>query len=237
MGGGGAETTPAAGTHSTAGAALGGEAGGAGAPGETIAGCELLYEAGHGDLFVDFSAKIGLSLAVRSAFPPADKETLVALGRVCVVVPHASLELAASFGGRPEGAQFDFIGVPPGASFWLLPAVAERGMPLFGASTERLPPSQYEGDELELSLSPLEVPEGANVACWTTDALGKSAPLFSSEQGRLKQRFSTGVHMHFNWSFSHEGTYRLAFEAKGKRVPSGAEESSGAATLRFEVRP
>jgi surface-anchored protein len=149
---------------------------------------------------------------------PGKPEALYAPSRVCIVVPVVSRELATSYGGVPESENFAFIGLPPGENFWLLPAVATRGMPWFGASTESVPRGHYAADEVALRITQVDAPPGAFVATWFSDAFGSPAPMFATADSMLGTELPVGAHLHFNWSFTHSGVYRFVFEAIGQRA-------------------
>jgi surface-anchored protein len=214
-----------------------GEGGEGGEGGDPPRGeCEFVYDEGHGDIFIGFSTEQGLQLTIRAALEPGKAETLYAPSRVCVVVPVASRELASSYGGVPANEDFAFIGLPPGESFWLLPAVATRGIPWFGASTEGVPRGHYADDVVALRINALELPAGASVATWFSDAFGSPAPIFSTADSVLSTEFAVGAHLHFSWSFTHAGVYRLAFEVAGQGAAGGIADRQSE-VLSFLVEP
>jgi surface-anchored protein len=183
-------------------------------------------------LFVTFDGALRLTL--RSAFAPNQGETLADPENVCIIVADASRALVESYGGAPEGQAFAFLGVPSGAPFWLLPEGPQVGIPWFGASTEGVPPTRYANEELYVALAEVQAPQGGNVAVWTANFVGEPRPLFSTVEGLLVTRFAVGAHMHFNWSFSAAGEYRLGFRAEGTRS-DGELEQSPMARFRFLV--
>ena len=223
------------GAAEVAGAGEGGVASSAGSgSGEEPRECEYRYTEGHGDLFVSFDGALRLKL--RSAFDPNQGEILAEPESVCILVAEASRALAESYGGAPESEAFAFLGIPPGDAFWLLPEAPQVGIPWFGASTEGVPPTRYANEELHVTLAEVQAPEGGNVAVWTANFLGKPRPLFSTAEGELATRFVVGAHIHFNWSFSVAGEYRLAFRAEGTRT-DGELDQSPLAHFRFLVGP
>jgi len=219
-----------------AGASEGGTSSGAfpagGAGGDEGEGCELTYDEGHGDLFVVFDD--GLDLSIRSTFGTDPSEILADTSRVCVIVPPASLALAQSMGGAPESSDYAFLGVSAGEPFWLLPATPRAGMPWFGASTEDVPAGRYAHDEVRVAITAVEMPEGGQVAAWSSSTFGVPSTIFSTATSSLAHSFPRGAHVHFNWAFSVAGTYTITFTVEGDR--DGSPEVSPPSPLRFEVR-
>lgn len=233
------------GTMAGAGSDAAGFAGAAGAP---ESGCELVYEAGHADLFIHDEG--GLRVSIRAAFAGA-QETIEPAPRVCVVVPRASYALAQSLGGVPDQPEFAFLGLPPSSAFWLLPATPRAGIPWLGASTESLLAGHYADEEVVLSLTLVERPAEAEVAVWSTSSLGSPLVLFASSSMTWQHAFPVGAHLHFNWSFTRPGDYAVDLQASAALLGNGGEtgvggaggvqeaarETSPAARLRFLVKP
>lgn len=183
--------------------------------GASAAACPLTYSEGHGDLYF-VEALERLDLRLRSAFGGASAESLQEPERVCIVVAASSLELTRARGGAPSSADYRFLGVPAGEPFWLLPQSPQNGIPWFGFSTEALATGHYVGDSVQLELALLSAPAGAHLAVWSTGALGAPELVFSTFEGVVVREFSVGAHLHFNWSFSHAGDYRLQFRARAE---------------------
>jgi surface-anchored protein len=223
------------GSENTAEAGAAGAADGGAGSADAVEACPLLYSEGHGDLFVAFDE--GLRLMLRSAFDPQRPETLEPAARVCIIVPAASRTLAESFGGAPAREDYAFLGVSPGAPFWILPAVARADMPWFGLSTEQVPRGHYTGDELQIVLSDVSGPDDGAVAVWSTTGLGVPQAMYSSAQDLRSCSFAVAAHLHFNWSFSMPGEYRLRFRPEGERTRDGQLEQGPDAEFRFVVEP
>lgn len=227
-----------------AGGDVAGLAGLAGAAGAHDSDCELVYDTGHGDLFIH--DQDGLRVSVRAAFGDG-QETLQQPERVCVLVPHASYALAQSLGGVPDRPDFAFLGLPAGSAFWLLPVTPRAGMPWLGASTESLPPARYAEDEVVLSLAVVERPAEGDVALWSTSPIGAPNVLFATSTATWQHAFAVGVHAHFNWGFTRAGDYTIEFRASAARLADGEagassagpaeRETSPVARIRFLVKP
>jgi surface-anchored protein len=196
-------------------------------------GCDFTYSEGHGDLYVRFDGALGL--AIRSSFGSEPSEILADPSRVCVVVPGASYALAEAMGGAPDSPDYAFLGVDAGQPFWLLPATPRTGMPWFGASTEEVPLGRYMDDEVRLVIVATELPEGGQLAAWSTSTFGVPTTIFSTSSKALNHPFARGAHLHFNWAFSVAGTYTVTFRVEG-RDEDGLQQSL-ASPLRFLVRP
>ncbi len=206
------------------------DVGGANAGGEA---CELTYSEGHGDLFVGFDD--GLQLSIRSTFGASPPERLAETSRVCILVPSASRDLAEAMGGAPDSDQYAFLGVSGGAPFWLLPATPREGMPWLGASTETVPSAYYDDNQVQVRIAALELPEGGQLAAWSTSTFGVPSVMFSTKADVLTHSLPVGAHLHFSWGFSVAGTYTVTFSVEGAR--DGAWEHGPAAPLRFVVKP
>lgn len=196
------------------------------------ADCDRVYREGHGDLFISFAAM--LDIAVRSSFG-GSAEVPVAPESVCVIVPFESYELAESQGGVPDSDKYAFLGAAAGEPFWLLPQSPRAGMPWFGLSTEGVGATLFESGDLELTIVDVHMPDGANLAAWSSDTFGEPGPIFTTASGKLAHRFSVGAHVHFNWGFTSAGTYTVYFQVSGER--GGVLEESTAHSLRFLVEP
>jgi surface-anchored protein len=195
-------------------------------------GCDITYTEGHGDLYVTFDGALGL--AIRSTFGTEPAEILADPSRVCVVVPGESYALAEAMGGAPDSPDYSFLGVEAGQPFWILPATPRGGMPWFGASTEAVPLGRYTDDEVRLAIAAIELPDGGQLAAWSTSTFGAPTTIFSTSERTLSHAFPRGAHVHFNWAFSVAGSYAVTFEVEG-RDDDGLEQSASSA-LRFMVR-
>lgn len=195
--------------------------------------CIYEYRDGHGDLYIGQDDD-GLTVGLRSAFGAA-AESVRSLEEACLVVPREARELSEEYGGVPDDDAYSFLGAPPGASFWLLPQAARPHNPWFGFSTEGVSKGGL-SKRIELAFRVLEGPTGAAFAVWSTDTLGRPAPILSTADGLLVTSFDAGVHAHFNWSFSEAGNYALEAEAN-MESGDGALLASSVGILHVEVEP
>lgn len=197
--------------------------------------CARVYADGHGDIFITQEAS-GFSLAVRSALDAFDdREYLYPPEDVCIMVGRPAFELSLSLGGRPEGEQWDSLGIGPGEGFWLLPEVAEAGMPWFGMSAEAVSSGLFVDEVLTLELAVERMPEGAAVSSFYTDDLGELRYLYSTLDDVWDAPVHVSAHAHMNWVFSKPGDYYLRFAARGRTI-GGVEVTGPARVYRFIIQ-
>jgi surface-anchored protein len=141
---------------------------------------------------------------------------------------------------RPAGAAFDFIGVPAGTEFALLPSLPNPELPYLGWSTEEIADGVLSGG-IRLKLigvagggdSSLPAPGVFSVFTLTDD--GVEVHMTSSD-GLSAADFldlPVDVHEHFNIAFSAPGLYAIELEASANLV-TGAPVT-GSATYYFNV--
>lgn len=235
-----------AGTSSIAGDALG-DAGALddAAADASEAGCAVEYRAGHGDLFVRYemaSQSLRLSLRSHLQYPdPSGPLPEHDPTSICIVVPYSSYESIAAKGGRPSVGDpdaFEPIGVPAGASFWILEANnLGPAQPFLGLSTEGVPRAVLDGP-VRFTFEPIVRPPGAEFSLYTVQFLPRfHVSTFRparTASGMPQVELAPGGHAHYHWSFSHSGSYDLWLVASG-RTPAGAVLSSARTRFRFLV--
>ena len=150
------------------------------------------------------------------------------------------------YGVRPAGTSFDFLGAS--SSFlWTLPQDAvvagQKGILFPGVGTEEIDPEVWGSGLITMTLKSFGSNPG-NLFLWNEDEFG--APTLFMDSTRLTQFNSisqgAGVHEHYNWGFTAEGTYTMVFEATGtvgSGVVGGTPQSlsSGDVTYTFNVVP
>jgi len=152
----------------------------------------------------------------------------------------------AGYGARPAGTSFDFLGAS--SSFlWTLPQDAvvagQRGILFPGVGTEEIDPDVWGSGLITITLKSFGSNPG-NLFLWNENEFGE--PTLFMDSTRLTQFNSisqgAGVHEHYIWGFTEEGTYTMVFEATGTAglsVDGGTSQSlsSGEVTYKFQVVP
>lgn len=237
----------------------GSPSGGAGMSGDAGAGgddgggdptaCQVVYEAGHGDIFARYDAAGELRLRLRShltypgpgggaAEPEHDPEG------ICIVVPYSSYLERQAAGGRPllelDGTdRFEPLGVPAGEAYWYLSANnlgAEQ--PFFGVATEGVPAQGIFDGPLRFDFESFDMPEGASFSVyqvpWIPFFYVSTSRPDATVHGAQRIEMPPGGHDHYAWTFSHPGRYAIRTVVSGDRV-SGGTVASAPATYIFIV--
>jgi surface-anchored protein len=215
----------------------GGAAGSAGSPADSscAADCEHCFREGHGDVFVDYGRDTGLRVMLRTELEPGQGERLHAPDSVCIVVGYQRYQVVADAGGRPESSAWEPLGVPEGAAFWQLPAVATAGTPWLGTAVAALPALQIPGQSVVLELS-LPAAEAGAFSAYVATAFGAPMFLFSTVNGLTELVLQSGSHAHMNWTFAAPGGVELSFVARAEAL-DGTPITSDEATFRFVIEP
>jgi surface-anchored protein len=114
-----------------------------------------------------------------------------------------------------------------------LPETPTAGTPYVGVGLEELDPVDWDGN-VTITLTGAAMPAGASFAMWTGGGASGAFAL-SSGNPLLELSLAPGSHTHFNWGFSHEGSYALEFTISGIHLSDGPQTASG--TYNFEVIP
>ncbi len=138
---------------------------------------------------------------------------------------------------RPAGANFDFLGVAVGGSFYRLSAIPNPPVLYLGFGGEELVPGEFVNDEVTFRVLAVsgpghvsiwdDSPGGPNVLVATTDGLTES-------DARI---VLSGSHSHSNWGFTERGLYAITVQFSGTFVGSGEFSQSEPATYYFAVDP
>ena len=140
----------------------------------------------------------------------------------------------AALGARPDGAEFDFIGVAAGQPFYRLPQSQNPELLLLGLGTEEMEPGTFEGGIVRARLLAVNGPGHFSVWRSTDDG---PAVAFSTADGVTEADFVDlleAAHADFNWGFTAAGRYEVTIEASGTLIGE-TEPTSGAATYYFVV--
>lgn len=195
--------------------------------------CAHCYLEGHGDVLVDYAPEAGLRLTLRAALDPRQEEQLYEPETVCIVVSYERHQVVARAGGRPRGAAWEPVGVPEGAAFWQLPALATPRAPWLGVAVVPLPVGTFAEDRVVLELGEVTPPDAA-FAAYVTSALGAPEFLLSSSAGLREVVAKGGSHAHMNWTFTAPGAVEVTFRVKATGA-GGITLISEPARFRFLV--
>ncbi len=139
---------------------------------------------------------------------------------------------------RPAGSQWDFLGVAEGEPIYILPSSGiPDTLPYLGVSTEDTTlaflESNYDVEEYAFTLIDMIGPAGSVVAIYLSaiNIIANATNEFSTGEVVLEP----GEHEHFNWSFSHLGTYDLTFRLEAISNGQVLDQFTGETTLRFQI--
>jgi len=200
---------------------------------------ETTISTGHADIFGLGYVEGELELLIHKELAGTEVE-LDPASTIITVNP-------GGYGARPTGTSFDFLGLS-NSNLWVLPPdanVASSNNLLFaGVGTEEVDPAVWGTGLLTITLKSIDSNSPGNFFLWNEDEFG--APTLFMDSTRLTQFNSisqgAGVHEHYNWGFTAEGTYTMVFEATGTAglsVDDGTPQSlsSGEVTYKFQVVP
>jgi len=207
--------------------------------------CTTRYEAGHGDMFAvydDTEDRLFLQIRSHLEFPgPGGPDPLHDPEGICIVVPQSSFDSIQAAGGRPtfgDPDAFSPIGVPAGASFWILESRnLGAAQPYWGVATEGVSTTSFTS-AVDFEFISIDRPEGGDLSVYSLPFL----PVFHvssrnperTEHGRNVIRMLPGGHDHFNWTFSSPGVYAVRVRPFITR-PGGGRLIGEAATFNFVV--
>lgn len=133
---------------------------------------------------------------------------------------------------RPAGPQWDFLGVAAGEPIYILPSGGmPNTVPYLGFSTEDPSLTAINADAYRFKLIDMTGPEDGVFSLFVGSG---DVPLNTSggfPAGSLL--VETGDHLHYNWGFSHLGTYDLYFEFEA--ISGGAVIATGQDMFRFQI--
>ena len=199
---------------------------------------ETTISTGHADIFGLGYVDGQLELLIHAGLAGSEVE-LVPANTIIRVNP-------GGYGARPAGTSFDFLGAS-NSFLWTLPqdavAAGQRGILFPGVGTEEIDPEVWGSGLITMTLKSFGSNPG-NLFLWSENEFG--TPTLLMDSTRLTEFNSisqgAGVHEHYNWGFTAEGTYTMVFEATGTvglGVAGGTSRSlsSGDVTYTFNVVP
>jgi surface-anchored protein len=204
----------------------------------------VLFTDGHGDLGIGYVANelephvhIEGGTVGGTFYPDQEFEA----DEVEIRVPASSFFYSwGPMGGRPNGTQWDPIGVAAGMPFYFLPATDtgpggsdDLQSPFLGLGSEELDPGDWVGD-LEIALYSVTGP--GNVSIWNNGFFGPTFVASTTDglDGADAFAHTPGGHSHYNWGFSQPGTYQVALQISGTHGLDGAKSAIGVYTFQVQ---
>ena len=134
---------------------------------------------------------------------------------------------------RPPGSQWDFLGVEEGGAIYILPAGGvPNTLPYLGLSTEDPSLAAVGAEEYRFILAGMTGPAGGVFSLHVGSSFVPMNTLNGFPAGSIL--IESGDHLHYNWSFSHLGTYDLYFEFEA--LDGGGELiATGQDMFRFQI--
>lgn len=137
---------------------------------------------------------------------------------------------------RPDSSDWDFLGVEAGEPIYILPSGGVPDtVPYLGFTTEDPSLSELEANQYSFTLVDMTAPEDGVFSLFVGSA---NVPLNTSTgfpAGTLN--INVGDHLHYNWGFSHLGTYDLYFEVEAQFVTNSVTNviMTGSDMFRFQI--
>ena len=141
----------------------------------------------------------------------------------------------AGITNRPAGAEFDFIGVNAGESYFRLPQSQNPDLLFLGIAAEEIEDGTLLGGSATLRLKNVNGP--GHFSLWNSTDSGPAVRMATSD-GITEADFVTvleGGHAHFNFAFTEMGIYRVTFQATGTLAENGDVIISEDVTYFFKV--
>ncbi len=114
---------------------------------------------------------------------------------------------------RPAASAWDFLGVGPGEPIYILPSGGvPNTVPYLGFSTEDPSLSALGANQYRFTLIDMTGPEDGVFSLFVGSANVPMNTLTGFPAGSLL--IQAGDHLHYNWAFSHLGTYDLYMEVE-----------------------
>lgn len=133
---------------------------------------------------------------------------------------------------RPAGSQWDFLGVAAGEPIYILPSGGTPNtLPYLGFNTEHPSLGSLGADDFRFTLVDMTGPEDGVFSLFVGSGNVPMNTLTGFPAGSLL--IETGDHLHYNWGFSHIGTYDLYFEFEA--LSNSTVVATGSDMFRFQI--
>lgn len=137
----------------------------------------------------------------------------------------------------PNDPLYSFLGTIGVDSVWMLPKVADPHLLVLGTASEEITPGTLDGDVFTFSLVSVTHGSGGKFTLYDVDGFNVPTVIFNSGDGITgadSTTLTTGGHDDWNWTFSQEGQYDIAFKVDGL---VGGNPVTQTATYTFNVVP
>ncbi len=133
---------------------------------------------------------------------------------------------------RPAASAWDFLGVDAGEPVYLLPSGGvPNTVPYLGFSTEDPSLVALGADDYRFTLIDMTGPEDGVFSLFLGSANVPMNTLTGFPAGSIL--IEAGDHLHYNWGFSHPGTYDLYFEFEA--LSGSTVITNGSDMFRFQI--
>jgi len=197
---------------------------------------QTTYTAGHADIGVEYGGPGDLSIFYRfgvDAQPASLANPLVTVDPADIVVQVIDVSVP-----RPAGTEWDFLGNSAGDPLWFLPQGQDPAKPFLGFSTESLVGGDWAGGVMTYTLlNVVSSPAGSDFSLWQTGGFGEPLVRWSTDDSILAFDLGIGTHAHYNWGFTKQGTYQLAFQVSGTHDIDGFQSVSDVFTFQVVPEP
>ncbi len=136
---------------------------------------------------------------------------------------------------RPDGPEFDFIGVPEGQEIYILPQGLDAQNVFLGVGAEEVAPGIFSGP-LSINLQSVDGPGEFSV--WQNDAFGVPQLQMATSDGINSTDqilANVGSHDHYNWAFTAAGIYSVDVTVSGTLASDGSTVESEVQTIKFVI--
>lgn len=151
---------------------------------------------------------------------------------------------------------FEFIGVMPGETFWVMPQNQAAGVIFLGFSSETMTlddrarvcewnPNDPRGGAnvpakwIRIELADVRGPEGGHFSLWQTTGPGQVVQYMSTFDGGITEVDSyhvlAGSHTHLNWGFTEPGIYEVDLRLSTYVAPLKGDLACDCAVDLFDV--
>ncbi len=149
---------------------------------------------------------------------------------------HVGLAALTTRTGDAQLPAYDFLGVAPDESIFILPETENPELPFLGLGTEELAAGLFQNDTVILQLFSVAGP--GHFSMWQSGLTPDQPSLFMATSdgidGTDRVTLSAESHKHTNFAFSEKGIYEITFMASGITA-NGATTSSEPVTYYFRV--
>jgi surface-anchored protein len=144
--------------------------------------------------------------------------------------------LPGSLAIRPNGSQWDFLGVGAGAPIWVLPQTLDPNLLYLGIAAEEVGSGIFDNDQVFWNLKSVSGP--GHFAIWQNGGFGNPIVKMASADGITPgDQFlvPAGGHQHANFGFTALGLYQVGLSVGG--YIGGQWVESDTAFYNFEAVP